>query len=326
MDERPAPAVTITDPRRPAVEGDVLLAGDEKPPWRAQRRHYEAVALVVALALAVLVPQRVVAGRAAERRATTAAIDAADVAVSLGTDADRSSAVRAALTNEGPDAVTLVSMQLQGPGYGPLPLGGTLATGSSATVAVPDTRTCSEDLVSGLSVGLSDLSAVLRFRVAGRALTRTVPVASDLHQALVDAAARRCGYLPAGQALGIRLSLRPSADGVAVTLHLTNSGRLPLLVTSASALTEGLEVPPGLQEVVVPPRASPRTFAFGLRVTDCGKLRFALTDSALVGVQLDAQVELARGGTAGDSVQLTDRFPALARAVVALGARRCGSS
>jgi hypothetical protein len=321
MDDRPAPVVTITDPRRPVEPGDVLVSGDEKPPWRAKRWHYEALGLVVLLALAVVVPQRVVAARAADRRAAIAAVDAAEVAISLGTITDRSPVVRADVTSTGPDPITLESVQLHDPGYSRLTVNAQLPVRGISHLTVPDTRTCSEDLLNGSFGGPP---ATVRFRVAGREVTRSVPVPPDLYQALTEAAQTRCGFLPGSKALGGRLSVRPVGSQLKVALELTNAGRLPLYVRSTYVLTPGLEVPAGGSYVLVRTGGASTTYSFRLRVTDCTQLRPLVTQGAPIEVQLDTQIALHNGASAGDSVQLTERFPALATAIVALTDQQCG--
>ena len=321
MDDRPAPVVTITDPRRPVAPGDVLVSGDEKPPWRARRGHYEALGLVVLLALAVVVPQRVVASRAADRRAAIAAVDAAQVAISLGTITDRSPEVRADITNSGPDAITLQTVTLQDSAYRTLAVNAPVAPRSITHLTVPDTRACTDDLLNGT---LGGPPATVRFRVAGRDVTRTVPVAQDLWQALIEAAQNRCGFLPAVKALGVRLSVRPVGKQLEVVLGLTNAGRLPLSVISVSALVPGLEVLSGPGNVPVPPGGAAKAYRFRLRVTDCLQLRPAVMPGGPIGVQLDTQTSLHNGTSTGDSVELTERFPALAAAIVALTDQQCG--
>jgi hypothetical protein len=117
--QRPAPQVTVTDPNRPAgAPADVLGSGTERDPWRPQTWQLNAVALAVALAAAVVLPGRVVTARAQDRRAAVAAAEAVRLSVVPGDPGQaRPGRLRVVVSDDTRDAVRLLDVRLDGPGY-----------------------------------------------------------------------------------------------------------------------------------------------------------------------------------------------------------------
>lgn len=225
MEERPAPVVSISDPARPGTPGDVLSAGSERDPWRPRRGHVRAGALVLALVAAAVVPGKVVAARAQDRRAATAAADAVLLAVAPGAP----ELLGVVLENDGPTGVRLVDVRVQAPGYRRVAAHGALAAHSTVTVALRDTRTCGEQLLTDGGPGSLEVRART---AAGRLLTRTVVLSPDAWTDLVDAAQRRCGYQSPERALTTSVTVQKQGRRLLVRLQLHNRDRVPLLLQS----------------------------------------------------------------------------------------------
>ncbi len=319
MEDRPAPVVTITDPRRPLDPGDVLVVGDEKPPWRAKRKHYEALALVLALGLAVVIPQQLVSARAADHRADLAAVDAARVSVSLITSGVEGDDVKAIVSSEGPDPITVLSLHLVAEGYSAITVDAPVVANGLVEVVLPDALPCADSLLSSTPGGI----ASVRLRVAGRVVTRSVVPYPMLFQALTTAAQNRCGYLPGSRALGVTAGVRFVGEELAVTLALTNKGRLPLVVNPAYLFNPGMLVLGIAGSVVIAPGTTSSPYRFRVRVHDCVELRSA-GEGAPVQLQVDTETRLRGGATAGESVDVTQLVPRLQDALQSLVTQRCG--
>ena len=223
MDQRPAPVVTISDPTRPGEPVDVMESGSEKEPWRPTRKHWTALGVLVLLALAAVVPDKVVAARAADRRAELAAVEGVRLSFSPGAEGAQDEHVQAVLSNDGPDPVTLVQVQVDG--YQPIRLDKKLKLSSGTTLDLADTAACSERL---LAPG-SETRAAVRVRTAGgTVVTRRVPVQSEIWLPLNLLAQRRCGFPSVSDTLRLTAVGHPNGGGYEVRITARNTGRLPI--------------------------------------------------------------------------------------------------
>lgn len=214
--------MTITNPNAPAVPVDVL--GDDTEPGRPRPWLPKVVALAVALTAAAVVPPKVVQARAQDRRDATAAADGVLLSLLPGRGAGRLGVL---VSNDGPAAVRLVDVRVDGPGYRRVPASGRIASRDATDLALVDTRTCGEELLEADGAG----TAEVRVRTgAGRLVQRTVAVPVDAWTALLEAAQRRCGYLAPQQALTTTLQLGRHGSRPSLHVTLRNTGRVPLVL------------------------------------------------------------------------------------------------
>lgn len=137
------------------------------------------------------------------------------------------------VSNDGPTPVRLVDVRVVGSGYRPVQAGQQVAAHRDVSLTLADTRTCGEAL---LEAGPSR-SALVRARTrAGLLVSRTLRLTDDAWAALVEAAQRRCGYLTPEHALTTRVQVGGRGTRLSLRLTLHNSGRVPLLVSSADVL------------------------------------------------------------------------------------------
>lgn len=266
MEQRPAPVVTISDPTRPGEPVDVMVSGTEKEPWKPTRRHWTAVAVLALLAVAAVVPDKVVSARAADRRAELAAVEAVRISVGSGAPADTADSLRMTVSNDGPAPVTLLEVQVDG--YQPVRLSKQIKSVSGEAVDLKDTAACTERL---LTPG-SETRARVRVRTAGGSdVVRRVAVPGDVWLPLNALAQKRCGYLQAAEALVVSGS--GSAKGKAFELRVTarNRGKLPLQIGYVD-VGPGLVVDQVLEDTQVPPGGT-RRLVYSVRVQSCADAR-----------------------------------------------------
>jgi hypothetical protein len=150
----------VTDRDRAPVSGDVLVAGDDEPPWSlGRRRTLQLVAVLTGLALVVGAVEAVSRQRAADREALAqaAAADVLEVALGDGSrlprHGPRRQGIFVELINFGPRDVQVLSIDLgPDPDWAVLPAeSGVLDAGSSVVLEL--LPPCAEDDPVGEGVG-----------------------------------------------------------------------------------------------------------------------------------------------------------------------------
>ena len=314
VDERPPPLITISDPTRPGEPVDVMVSGDEKEPWRPTRRHWTALAVLVLLAVAAVVPDRVVSARAADRRAELAAVDGVELTLSADGSQPAPDAVRLLVQNTGPSDVRLLEVQVDG--YPTQRTDVLVPRAGADTVDLKDTVTCTEKvLLTG------DQNRVrLRLRTpGGTVVTRRLDLTGDAWLPLAALAQKRCGYLSPGEALKITAAGQVVGRALDLRVTVRNTGRVPLRL-------DGVNLPAGFdwRTVPAPPtslpasQTTPTSLLVRLTVNSCPDAQSSLVGDPVVAF---STVQLLSGGAeygAGDSPPvLEDALPLLTQLVSA---------
>lgn len=292
--ELPAPVITITDPSRPGEVGDVLISGDEREPWRPSRRHYRALAYVLLLVVAAVVPAQVVSARAQDHRDAVAEADLVKLAVSATSSALTGPDVSLTVTNETDHALRLLSVQVREPGYGVTRVDRTIAAHSAIPVTVPDTRTCGRDQISPANTGT--VTTVSRTSHGERVL-RSVTVSDQAWQQLTSVARERCGWKTPLEALRVTATWVRSGSDLVLRGTVSNSGKAELAVDAVNpGLLEGNVA--GNTTPIRLPAGATRPFSYRIALGGCGDLgnagpvRADVSATALGPVQSSATLDV----------------------------------
>jgi hypothetical protein len=150
----------VTDRERAAVGGDVLVAGDDEPPWSlGRRRSRQLGAAVLALALVAGAVETVSRQRTADREALAQAAAADELSIALGDgsllprDGPRRRGIYVELINSGPRDVLVTAIELgPDPEWGLLP-GESGVLSAQGSVLLQLLAPCAEDDPVGEGVG-----------------------------------------------------------------------------------------------------------------------------------------------------------------------------
>jgi len=150
----------VTDRERAPVSGDVLVGGDDEPPWSlGRRRSRQLGAAVLALALVAGAVETVARQRAADREALEQAAAADQLSIALGDGSrlprhgPRRRGIYVELVNQGPRDVLVRSVEVgPDPEWGVLP-GRSGVLRADGSVVLQLLTPCAEDDPVGEGVG-----------------------------------------------------------------------------------------------------------------------------------------------------------------------------
>ena len=306
----------------------MLSAGDERPPWRASRRH--VLAALAALLLAACAAGGVGWRRhqAQERRLDRAAVAALSLIVvddPLGF-IDDGDDVAVELRNDGRQPVRIRSARVDFPGYRQIPLSAALTPYAATRLRIASTPSCGPAVVT---MGQLDLLVGV-VTVRGTARQLRLPLLAGSTGLFVRSRAREvCAMMPTAQAVTVSAALARSSSREAVLdLTLENLSVLPVTLQAIGA-GPGLQVTAESRlPVALPARTAPRTRASLVSVlvrvtpTNCPIVvgRTRLTAELPLG---DLSLGLARGAQRSTSSVGLD--PPVAAAIKAL-AKGCARS
>jgi hypothetical protein len=279
------PEVTVVDPAAPAGAEDLLAQGGEKPPWRLpvpRLSPFQKVVLVLVVAILGTLTgatTRVVHVRH-ERVLDREARDA--VAVSV-VDPELNGSASSELDllylqNDGPNAVHVTWVSVEGAGYQGRGQHVTIAPQHSLPVAVEPSTTCDPSLYTDRPTFL--LVRLLTHR--GDEVRRRLPLPLSSARVLNRQARTGCGLTLPEEALSVQMLVAVRAGRVVqVEWSFTNTGPLPLTIDRAV-------VPPGLSlqldlPLTIPAEADAQGLVVRGRLTasDCASLlAFASTDGS----------------------------------------------
>lgn len=316
-ERRPAPVVSVRDPRRPERPADVLVAGDDKPPLDpAVRRRRLRIG-----GAALLVGALVVGGaELRERRAATAEERRLDAIVRVtaepqGDSASYDPTSRVArleshvlLRNGGPRDLLVVGATLGG--YELVQPEVRVPAGRDATLLLQRSVGCSS---TEPAPAAADAPLVLELRTGSGPRAAEVALPFD-----VSAAARACGFMPVEEA--VRFSLVGWEQGGTVLeldLEVSSESVRPVDLVAVQAgpgldavLTSGPGGAPRALPIRLPQRTGSlievRRMAVQLRVTDCAVAAgVGVSGGDGAGPQLSLQVRDA----AGDEATIGSLYP-----------------
>jgi hypothetical protein len=274
--ERPAPPITIVDPRGAVLTTDLLGSGNEKDPWEPWQPTLLQVAilLVVVLVTAVVsVPVLLVHNHSRDR-----ALDRKELQSLSLTQPEQpnlevtgtADTIGLTLQNDGPSAVRVLSAHVDRTGYQDQRVSATVRPGGTAIVELRPLGDCPPPR----ALPASPSGVVVRVRTARGQLT-TVRVSvrdSSFSYSYSQAIALRCGALPVQDAFLAEVrDVQTSPTSVSGHLRVRNRSRDPhtlssLLVGDGFRLVLGrlppIAVPPG-------PDALDVDIPFTITVTTC---------------------------------------------------------
>jgi hypothetical protein len=269
----------MTDPTRPAEPVDVMVAGDDRDPWRPGKRTWILLAVLVVLA-AIAVPVGLDRQHQADERALDSAA-AKDVALAPTADPvvgaePVPNVIGIGLRNDTDQNVTLVGYHVQGAGYTAQQVDLPILPYEIVHLGVPDTATCAVTVLTK-----EPPSIRLRVRTSrGQVVTLTADLVDAAGSALALGAQQRCGLRKPLDAFISQIIETSTIKGrtLTVTTIVANTGRLPLRIASLESfpgvtVTTSRPLPLALPYTLLdsshPLTGTPLTFR--LTVTDCAQ-------------------------------------------------------
>ena len=257
------PPITIVDPNAPPGSQEVLGSDGG---WRPSA-YQKGLALLTAAIVALLVTgvQRV---RHVHHESALDAAARAGVALEVVADQNGDEAFQLYSTSSG--SVTVLSVTLVGDGYREQREDVTIAPRGYGSVSASQAKNCTTSLFDS---GPTEVRVKLRTS-RGDVLTRTVPLAGDVAQAVQAAERWKCDYLTPGESTGAQVvSARREGRDVVTVWAVQSFGKFPVTildVTAPDGMTATASLPVTLGRAAFwTGHSKPVQLTIRMRITDC---------------------------------------------------------